>query len=134
MAARSWSPVSPGPDVPPPAGAYSPVVRAGDLLFVSGQVPRDFRTKALVGGDDVQAQTRATLANLRTLLEAAGASLGDVVSATVHLADEQDWPLFDAVWREHFTEPWPTRTVVGARLRGIKVEITAIAYRPRAGT
>lgn len=127
---RSWTAITLGDDIPAPAGAYSPVVRAGDLLFVAGQVPKDLRTGQVVGGDDVQAQTRQTLANLATALAAAGATLADVVSATVHLADEQHWPLFDAVWREHFTAPYPTRTVVGARLRGILVEITAIAHRP----
>jgi 2-iminobutanoate/2-iminopropanoate deaminase len=130
MSDRSWTPIPLGDGLPAPAGAYSPVVRAGDLLFVAGQVPKDLRTGAIVGGDDVQVQTRQTLANLATALAAAGATLADVVSATVHLADEQHWPLFDAVWREHFTAPYPTRTVVGARLRGILVEVTAIAHRP----
>lgn len=130
---RSWHPVTLGPDVPPPKGAYSPAVRAGDLLFVSGQVPRDPRSGELVGGDDVIAQARQTLANLGEALAAAGASLGDVVSVLVHLADPNDWGAFDAVYRETFAPPFPTRTVVGAALRGIKVEITAVAYAPRAG-
>ena len=130
--ARSWHPVTLGSDVPPPKGAYSPAVRAGDLLFVSGQVPRDPRTGELVGGDDVVAQARQTLANLREVLAAAGASLADVASVLVHLADANDWGAFDAVYRETFAPPFPTRTVVGAALRGIKVEITAVAYAPRA--
>ena len=129
---RSWQPVSLGSDVPPPKGAYSPAVRVGDLLFVAGQVPRDPRTGALVGGDDVAAQARQTLANLRGVLAAAGATVDDVVSVLVHLADPDDWGTFDAVYRETFTPPFPTRTVVGAALRGIKVEITAVAYAPPA--
>jgi 2-iminobutanoate/2-iminopropanoate deaminase len=126
--ARRWTPV-PRPDLPPPAGAYSPAVRAGNLLFVSGQVPRDPATGELLGAD-VAEQTRATLRNLEQVLAAAGATLRDVVSVTVHLADERDWGAFDGVYRTVFAAPFPTRTVVGARLRGILVEITAIAWLP----
>ena len=126
--ARAWTPVTLGGDVPPPKGAYSPGARAGDFLYVSGQVPRDPRTGELVGGDDVAAQARQTLANLRGVLEAAGASLRDVVSVSVHLAHVDDWGAFDAVYRETFQAPFPTRTVVGAALRGILVEVTAVAY------
>lgn len=126
--ARRWTPVRLGGDVPPPKGAYSPAVRAGDFVFVSGQVPRDPRTGALAGEGDVRQQTRQALANLTRALEAAGASLADVVSVSVHLADVDDWGAFDAVYREHFRAPFPTRTVTGAALRGILVEITAVAY------
>lgn len=131
--ARRWSPVTLGPDAagaspPPPKGAYSPGVRAGGFVFVSGQVPRDPHTGALVGEDDVRAQARQTLANVAAVLAAAGATLADVVSVTVHLADVGDWAAFDAVYREVFSPPYPTRTVVGAALRGIRVEVTAVAY------
>jgi 2-iminobutanoate/2-iminopropanoate deaminase len=129
---RSWQPVTLGADVPPPKGAYSPAIRAGDLLFVSGQVPRDPRTGELVGAD-VAAQARQTLDNLRGVLAAAGASLDDVVSVLVHLADADDWGAFDGVYREAFRPPYPTRTVVGASLRGVRVEITAVAHAPRGG-
>lgn len=132
-ASRHWTPITLAPDasgtpVPLPAGAYSPGVRAGDFIFVSGQVPRDPRTGALVGEGDVRAQTRQTLANLAGVLAAAGATMADVVSVTVHLADVTDWAAFDAVYRETLAPPYPTRTVVGAALRGILVEITAVAY------
>ncbi|GLC27879.1 RidA family protein [Roseisolibacter agri] len=126
-APRAWQPVSLGADVPPPRGAYSPGVRAGDFLFISGQVPRDLRTGALIG-EDVTEQSRQTLANLRTVVEAAGGTLADIVSVAVHLQHSDDWGAFDAVYREHFTAPFPTRTVVGASLRGILVEVTAVAY------
>ena len=136
-AARRWTPVALGPDAdgrptPPPKGAYSPAVRAGDFVFVSGQVPRDPATGQLVGDGDVTAQTRQTLANLRRVLEAAGAALPDVVSVAVHLARADDWAAFDAVYRETFAAPFPTRTVVGAELRGVLVEVTAVAYAPAA--
>lgn len=123
---RSWTPVQP-PDVPPPAGAYSPGVRAGNLLFVSGQVPRDPSTGELAG-PDIETQTRQAMQNLIRVLSRGGATLRDVVSVTVHLADEGDWGAFDAVYREFMTPPYPTRTTVAAGLRGIKVEITAIAH------
>lgn len=130
---RRWTPVALGGDVPPPRGAYSPAARAGDFVYVSGQVPRDPRTGALVGEGDVRAQTRQTLVNLRGVLAAADAALTDVVSVAVHLADADDWAAFDAVYRETFAPPFPTRTVVGAALRGVLVEVTAVAYAPRAG-
>ena len=129
--ARSWTPVTLGADVAPPKGAYSPGVRAGDLLFVSGQVPRDPRTGELVGGDDFAAQARQVLANVRGVLEASGASLRDVVSVTVWITDVDDWGTWDAVYREFFTAPFPSRAVVGASLRGILVEASAVAYAPR---
>lgn len=114
-------------DAPPPKGAYSPGVRAGDLVFVSGQVPRDPRTGDLVG-DDVATQTRQVLRNVEGVLAAAGATLRDVVSVTVYLTNVDDWSTFDGVYRETFTAPFPTRAVVGATLRGILVEIAAVAY------
>jgi len=125
--ARAWQSVTLGDETPPPTGPYSPAVRAGDLLFVSGQVPRDPHTGALLGGD-VTAQARGTLENLRRVLAAAGAGVDDVVSVTVYLADENDWGAFNAVYREVFSPPYPTRTVVGARLRGVLVEVNAVAW------
>ena len=126
---RHWNPVT-VPDAPPPKGAYSPAVRVGDLLFVSGQVPRDVRTGELLG-DDIRAQSSGVLDNLRRVLEAAGAGIEDVVSVTVYLADPNDWGAFNDVYRETFAPPYPARAVVGAGLRGILVEVSAIALRPR---
>ncbi|MGV3707201.1 MAG: RidA family protein [Gemmatimonas sp.] len=125
---RSWTPVA-LPNVPPPAGAYSPGVKAGNMMFVSGQVPRDPSTGNLVG-TDIVSQTRQTLANLERVLTAGGASLQDVVSVTVYLADENDWGAFDQFYRTVFSAPFPTRAVVGAQLRGFLVEISAVAYLP----
>jgi 2-iminobutanoate/2-iminopropanoate deaminase len=125
---RSWTSVMLS-DVPPPAGAYSPGVKAGNLMFVSGQVPRDPATGALVG-DDIVSQTRQTLANLERVLVAGGATLKNVVSVTVYLTDENNWGAFDQCYRTVFTAPFPTRAVVGAQLRGIMVEISAVAYIP----
>lgn len=104
-------------------------MKAGNLFFVSGQIPRDPATGAIVG-DDVVSQTRQTLANLERILVTGGATLKNVVSVTVYLADENDWGAFDQCYRTVFTAPFPTRAVVGAQLRGIMVEISAVAYVP----
>lgn len=124
---RQWQPVRLGDEVPPPAGAYSPAARAGGFVFVSGQVPRDPVTGALVG-DDVESQTEQVIANIKRALEAAGASLTDVVSIIVYLADIDDWGRFNAKYKEIMPTPYPTRTALGANLRGIFVEISAVAY------
>jgi 2-iminobutanoate/2-iminopropanoate deaminase len=123
---RTWTSFA-LPDVPPPAGAYSPAVRAGDLVFVSGQTPRDPATGDIVG-TTFEEQARVTLANVQRVLAAAGATLEQVVSVTVYLSDEDDWGSFNQIYRTIFSPPYPTRAVVGASLRGIMVEVSAIAY------
>jgi 2-iminobutanoate/2-iminopropanoate deaminase len=133
MADRSWTPITLGADYPAPAGPYSPAVRAGDFLYVSGQVPRDPRSGELLGAT-IEEQSRGTLANLARVLKAAGAELSDVVSVIVYLADEDDWGAFNGVYREVMKPPYPSRTVVGAGLRGVLVEISAVAYVGRRGT
>lgn len=130
MADRHWSPIFLPSDVPLPVGAYSPAVRAGDFVHVSGQVPRDLRTGALVG-DTVEAQATQVIRNIRDVLAAAGATLDDVVSATIYLTNEDDWAAVNDLWRASFAAPYPSRTTVGARLRGILVEISVVAYQPR---
>ena len=131
MPDRSWKPITLGADFPAPAGPYSPAVRAGDFVYVSGQVPRDPRSGELLGAT-IEEQSQGTLANLRRVLEAAGAAMEDVVSVIVYLADEDDWGAFNAVYREAFRAPYTSRTVVGAGLRGVLVEISAVAYLGRA--
>jgi 2-iminobutanoate/2-iminopropanoate deaminase len=123
---RRWSPVSMPAQIRPPAGAYSPAVRAGSLIFVSGQVPKDQRTGETLGGD-VREQTRIVLGNAARVLEAAGASLADVVSVTAYLERIEDWDAFDEAYREAFEPPYPTRTTVGAALHGFLVEISLVA-------
>lgn len=127
MPDRNWTPVTLGPAFPPPVGPYSPAVRAGDLVFVSGQVPRDPKSGELLG-QTIEEQARGTLANLKRALEAAGASIQQVVACTVYLVDENDWARFNEVYKTVFSPPYPTRTVVGASLRGVLVEVSAIAY------
>lgn len=126
VAKRVWSPAPRPEGYPPPVGPYSTAVRAGNLVFVSGQTPRDPVTGD-IGHADVRVQARRTLYNLKAVLGAAGAVLEDVVSVTVYLAEENDWGAFNEVYLEFFKEPYPARTAVGCQLRGILVEVSAIA-------
>ena len=124
---RGWHPITLGDDTPAPVGAYSPGTRAGRMLFVSGQTPKDPRT-GVVDGTDIATQTRRTLENVRAVLAAGGATLADVVMVTVYLADEDHWTEFNNVYKTVFSPPYPARAVVGAGLRGILVEISAVAW------
>jgi len=124
---RQWQPVTLGGDVPAPVGAYSPAVRAGPFVFISGQVPRDPVSGELMG-TDIEEQTAAVVANAKRALEAAGASLSDIVSVNVYLADIDLWGRFNVVYKEIMPRPYPTRTALGAQLRGFLVEMSAVAY------
>ena len=107
----------------------SPAVRAGDFVFVSGQVPV-IDGKVVPGG--ITAETRAVLDNVRRCLELAGASLSDVVKTTVWLRDRDDFPAFNAAYAEYFPKDPPARSTAESRLMiDIAVEIEAIAYAPR---
>jgi 2-iminobutanoate/2-iminopropanoate deaminase len=109
-------------------GAYSPAIKAGNLLFVSGQIPIDPATGELVGGD-ITPQTEQVMRNLAALLRAAGAGFEHVVRTTVFLADLDDFAAMNEVYSRHVAEPPPARaTVQVARLpRGVKIEVDAIA-------
>ncbi|MBI3792134.1 MAG: RidA family protein [Gemmatimonadetes bacterium] len=123
---RAWTPAPAPKGFPPPVGPYTPAVRAGNFVFVSGQTPRD-PTTGDVGHPEIAVQARRTLYNLKSVLAAAGATLDDVVSVTVYLSDEDNWAAFNEIYKEFFKEPYPTRTAVGCQLRGILVEVSAIA-------
>ena len=111
----------------PPAGAYSPGLIAGDFVFVSGQGPLDPATGKIVG-ETIEEQTERVLENVKAVLEAAGASMSDVVKVAVHLSDLANFQRFNQVYATFFPDPKPTRTTVGSQLPGILVEIDAIAY------
>ena len=113
---------------PKAIGPYSQAIRAGSLLFVSGQIPLDPATGAMVDGD-VAAQTHRVFANLKAMLEAAGASLDNVVRSTVYLADMNDFAVVNGVYGTYFSSPAPARaTVQAARLpKDARVEIDVIA-------
>ncbi len=117
-------------DAPEAIGPYSQAVecRAGRFLFLSGQIPMDPRTGALVGGD-VAEQTRQVLANLDAVLLAAGLARWNVVKTTIYLADLRDYAVVNEVYAEFFGDHRPARaTVQVAGLpKGALVEIEAIA-------
>ena len=116
------------PDAPKAIGPYSQAVRAGQLLFVSGQVPLDPATGQIVDGD-IAAQTHRVFQNLGAVLKAGGRSFADVVRTTVFLADMNDFAAVNEVYGKYFTEPYPARaTVQVARLpKDARVEIDMIA-------
>ena len=119
------------PRAPTAIGPYSPAVRAGDLLFISGQVPIDPATGQLVVGSIV-AETRRVLDNIGALLAAADLSFAHVVRTSVFLANLDDFDAMNEVYRTYFSEPYPARsTIQAARLpRGARVEIDAVAVHP----
>src|SRR5689334_15545138 len=116
------------PAAPKAIGPYSPAIRAGQLLFVSGQVSIDPASGSFVAGD-VKAETRRVLENIGALLQAAGLDYSAVVRTTVFLADMGDFAAMNEVYAGFFSEPYPARaTVQVARLpRDARVEIDVIA-------
>ena len=118
---------------PAPRGPYSPAVRAGDNIYVAGQVPIDPISGTVISGD-VGAETRQVLTNIRSILQACGADLSDVVRCGVFLTNADDFQAMNAVYSEFFGESKPARTtiiVAALPLKGAKVEIDAVAYKPR---
>jgi 2-iminobutanoate/2-iminopropanoate deaminase len=115
-------------DAPAAIGPYSPAIRAGNLLFISGQIPLD-ADGTLVGGGDISAQTEQVMRNLAALLKAAGASFAQVVKTTVYLVDLGDFAAMNAVYGRYVGDPPPARaTVQVSRLpRDVRVEIDAVA-------
>ena len=114
---------------PKALGPYSQGIRAGEFLFVSGQVPIDPATGELVQGG-IAVQTRRVLENIEAILKAGGASFGQVVRTTVYLADLGDFGAMNEVYATFFTPPQPARsTIQAARLpRGARIEIDLIAF------
>lgn len=119
-------------DSPTPRGPYSPAVRAGDFIFVSGQGPIDPKSNEFSFGD-IQHETRVTLGNVARILAAAGASMADVVKCSVFLKDGRDFEAMNQVYAEFFGETRPARTTVETRFANpvMKVEIDCIAYKPK---
>jgi 2-iminobutanoate/2-iminopropanoate deaminase len=110
-------------------GPYSQAIRAGQFLFVSGQVPIDPATGELVAGG-IAAQTRRALENVGAILTAAGASFQHVVRTSVYLADLADFAAMNEVYATFFTSPQPARsTIQAARLpRDARIEVDVIAF------
>src|SRR6188768_1780402 len=124
-------PVTSG-NLPAPVGPYSPGMRLGNLVFVSGQAGRDPATGALA--DTVEAQTEQCLKNIATILAAAGTGMPHVIRCGVFLVDMNEFPKMNEVYARAFGSHRPARTTVevsGLPGPGLRVEIDAIAYIPK---
>lgn len=112
---------------PAAIGTYSQAIRAGDTVYLSGQIPLVPETMELVSGG-AERQIRQVFDNLAAVAEAAGGTLADVVKLTVYLTDLGDFPTVNEIMAEYFTEPYPARATIGvAQLpKGASVEMDAI--------
>ena len=119
------------PGVPTPKSPYSPAVRAGGFIFVSGQGPNDPATNQMSFGD-IRHETRVVLNNVKRILEGCGASMADVVKCSVFLSDGKDFAAMNEIFAEFFCDHKPARTTVEAKFAvpQMKVEIDCIAYKP----
>ena len=110
-------------------GPYSQGVRAGNTIYVSGQLPADPATGALVEGD-IQAKTRRALENVRAILQEAGAGMGDVVKVTVYLKDMASFAAMNEAYAEYFSEPYPARAAFAVaelpKDAGLEIECVAV--------
>ena len=115
---------------PAPVGPYNQAVKAGGMLFCSGQIPLDPNTGVMVGGGDVEAETRQVLSNLESVLKAAGCTPQQVVRTTVFLTDLADFARVNAIYAEMFGQgvaPARACVQVAALPKGAKVKIDCIA-------
>jgi len=121
-------------NVPTPRGPYSPAVRAGDFIYVSGQGPIDPATDKLAPGD-IQFQTRLVLSNIKRILAECGASMTDVVRCGVFLKDGSEFKAMNEVYAEFFGDSKPARTTIVCDFvsTDMGVEIDCVAYKPSIG-
>ena len=115
-------------NAPAAIGPYSQAVKAGNTIYVSGQLPVDPATGEFAG-DSIAEQTKQSLTNIKNILEKAGAGMENVVKTTVLLSDINDFAAMNEVYATFFKEPFPTRAAfqVAAIPKGAKVEIEAVA-------
>ena len=112
---------------PKAIGPYSQAVRAGNTVYLSGQIPLDPKTGELVSGD-FELEARRVFENLKAVAEAAGSGLKDVARVTIYLTDLAHFPKVNEVMAEYFQEPYPARVTIGvaALPRGARVEVDAV--------
>jgi len=115
--------------IPAAIGPYSPAVKAGEMIFISGQLPIDPKTGTMVEGD-IQKQTEQVLENLITLLELYSITLKNVVKTTVFLKDMNDFTKFNQIYAKYFKEEFPARSCVEVTClpKDADIEIEAIAF------
>jgi len=112
---------------PAAIGTYSQAIRAGDLVFLSGQIPLDPATMAIVDGD-FEARARRVFDNLKAVAEAAGGNLDQVVKLTVFLTDLDNFATVNSVMEDYFAQPFPARAAIGVASlpKGADVEADAV--------
>lgn len=117
------------PDAPAAIGTYSQAVRAGDTVYLSGQIPLDPKTMKIVEGD-FEAQARRVFDNLRAVCRAAGGDFDRVVRVTVYLTDLANFAKVNEVMSQNFKEPYPARAAIGVASlpRGSLVEVDAVMH------
>ncbi|GAB4513104.1 MAG: RidA family protein [Anaerolineae bacterium] len=114
---------------PRPAGPYSQgIIASGRMLYVAGQGPADPQTGEIP--EDIEGQVTQCLKNVQAIVEAAGATMADVVKVTAYLKDMAHFPIYNRIYESFFPQPYPARTTVQSDLRGILVEIDAIVAMP----
>ena len=120
------------PNAPEAIGPYSQAIRAGNMVFLAGQIPIDPKSKQVMAAASIEDQTRLVLDNLKAVLEADGLTMDHVVSTSVFMKDLNEFPKMNEVYATFFKTAPPARaTVEVARLpRDVKIEISAIAFRP----
>ncbi|MCP1660361.1 RidA family protein [Neisseria perflava] len=113
---------------PAAIGAYSQAVRAGDTVYLSGQIPLDPASMTVVGGGDFRAEAVQVFKNLQAMAEAAGGSLDDIVKVNAYLTDLANFGTFNEVMGEFFTQPFPARAAVGVASlpKGVQMEAEAV--------
>ncbi|MBK5935942.1 RidA family protein [Halorhodospira halophila] len=119
---------------PAAIGPYSQAVRAGDFVYISGQIPLDPQTGELVGAD-MHSQVARVFENLGAVAEAAGGTLADAVRIAIYLTDLSHFALVNEVMTQYLSEPYPSRAALGvaALPNGAAVEMDAVLYLPREG-
>lgn len=113
---------------PAAIGAYSQAVRAGDTVYLSGQIPLDPATMQIVGDGDFRAETVQVFKNLQAVVEAAGGSMSDIVKVNAYLTDLGNFAIFNEVMAEFMPQPFPARAAIGvaALPKGVQVEAEAV--------
>jgi reactive intermediate/imine deaminase len=111
---------------------FSPVVRAGPMLYLSGQIGTTGMTPPTLAAGGIEVEARQTLENIKAVLAKSGATMDDIVKCTVMMADMRDWPAMNAVYATYFPKHKPARSSFGTSglALGAKVEIECWAYRP----
>jgi 2-iminobutanoate/2-iminopropanoate deaminase len=119
-------------EIPPPLGAYSPGVWAGNLLFMTGVCGEDPHSGELVGGGDIAAETRQAMDNAASLLSAEGMTFDDVVNARIYMTNMDDFADMNSAYKEYFDGQYPARATleVSRLVGGAHIEIVFTAYRP----